>query len=507
MSEVISLEERISVITVFVIYLAIMTVIGLYSRKVLKKTPIDRFVEEFYVAGRGLGAAVVAFIVAAGLCSVGTFVGGPGLAWSLGLPWASLMGVQIFMNFYVLYGLGKKVGIVARRIKAVSFGDLLFERYEKSKLVALLYAITIIAFYTAYCSSQFVGSTRVFEVMTGWPYMIALVLVGAVTVFYAVIGGMRGVGLTLLIQGFFMTLAYALLIIGVWGKALADYGSLAAINEELIKKAGEAFMNAFRTPPGIAWVASQWIIFNLGLLALPHGLIATLSYKSVKAMKRAIYIGVPIVTFWTFGIWVALVGKIYFPTLPVPDRINPMLAMTFLPAGLGGVVFAGIISAAMSTIATMLILMSSSLLRHIYVLFVKPKATPQELKKVSLWSTLVIGAITFLLAIAAPPALEYIIIMAIGGSMSALFWPIIGLFWRRANKQGAIAAMAVGLVAYAIDKLKLVPLSATLFYGSDSVIPGLVFSLIAFLVVTYLTPPPSKRVIQLFWGAKPPEEG
>jgi Na+/pantothenate symporter len=91
--------------------------------------------------------------------------------------------------------------------------------------------------------------------------------------------------------------------------------------------------------------------------------------------------------------------------------------------------------------------------------------------------------------------------------MSALFWPIIGLFWKRANKYGAVAAMAVGLVVYGIDKLKLVPISATLFYGSDPVIPGLVFSLVAFLAVTYLTPPPSRRVIQIFWGARPPEEG
>lgn len=311
--------------------------------------------------------------------------------------------------------------------------------------------------------------------------------------------------MTLVIQGFFMTLAYILLIVGVWGRAIADYGSLAAINEALIKTAGESFMNAFRLP--VAWLFSQWIIFNLGLLALPHGLIATLTYRSVKAMKRAIYVGVPLVTLWTYGIWSALVGKIYFPKLTVPDHINPMLAMTFLPAGLGGIVYAGILSAAMSTIATMLIVVSAALLRQVYVIFVKPKATPEELKNVSTWLTLVVGIAAFLLAIAAPPALEYVIIMAIGGTMSALFWPIIGLFWKRANKYGAVAAMAVGLVVYGIDKLKLVPISTTLFYGSDPVIPGLVFSLVAFLAVTYLTPPPSRRVIQIFWGARPPEEG
>ena len=509
MSEItITPEERLSVAIVFTLYLVSITTLALYSRRILGKTSIDRYVEEFYVAGRGLGAAIVAFIVAAGLCSVGTFVGGPGLAWSLGMPWACLMGVQIYMNFYILYGLGRKLGIVSRRIGAVSLGDVLYERYDRSKLVALLYALIAVVFLIPYCSVQFVGSARVFEVMTGWPYMIALALSGLITVFYATIGGIRGVGLALVVQGVFMTACYALLVAGVWSRALADYGSLTAINEALIKVAGEGFMNVFRTPPGIAWVFSQWIIFNLGLLALPHGLMATLAYRSIKAMKRAVYIGVPIVTFWTYGIWVALVGKIYFPKLPVPDHINPVLAITMVPAGLGGIVYAGVISAAQSTIATMIMVMSSALLRHVYCLFVRPGATPVEMKRVATWFTLATGLLSFILAVTSPPALEYIIILAIGGTMSALFWPILlGLFWKRANKYGAIASMVVGLLVYAVDKLKVVPISATLFAGSDPVIPGMLFSFIAFLVATLVTPPPSRRAIQLFWGATPPEGG
>jgi sodium/pantothenate symporter len=499
-SEVILIEERLSVAAVFIVYLAVMTVLGMYARRVLRRTAVDRFVEEFYVAGRGLGAVVVAFIIAAGLCSVGTFLGGPGLAWLLGMPWASLMGVQIFMNFYILYGLGRKIGIVARRINAISFGDILYERYDRSRLVALLYTITIVIFFAAYSSTQFVGSARVFEVMTGWHYMIVLVLVGVITVFYSVIGGIRGVGLTIVVQGVFMTLCYALLIAFMWGRALADYGSLTAINEALIKTAGEDFMNVFRLP--IAWVASMWIIFNLGILALPHGVMAALTYKSVKSMKRAIYIGLPIVTFWTYGIWAALIGKIYFPKLSVPDHINPMIAMKFIPAGLGGIVYAGVISAAMSTVAAMLVLMSSAIVRHIYTTFIKP----EELRKASLLSTLGVGIVSFILAVSAPPALEYVIIMAIGGTISALFWPIVGLFWRRANRYGAIASMIVGLSTYIIDKLNIVRLSVILFRGSDPVMPGLVFSLIAFLIATYMTPPPSRRTLQLFWGAKPPEK-
>ncbi len=500
----ITFEERLSVAVVFTAYLVMLIIVGIYSRRVLGKTRIDKFIEEFYVAGRGLGAAVVAFIIASGLCSVGTFLGGPGLAWLLGMPWASLMGMQIFMNFYILYGLGRKIGIVARRIRAISFGDILYERYDRSKLVALLYALIVVVFLIPYCSSQFVGSTRIFEVMTGWPYMIALILTGLVTIFYAAVGGLRGIGLALLIQGVFMTACYAALVVGVWGRALADYGSLVAINEALIKVAGESFMNAFRLPP--LWLFSMWLIFNIGLLALPHGLMATLSYKSVKAMKRAIYIGVPIVTFWTYGIWVGLIGKIYFPHLKVPDHINPMLAMKILPAGVGGIVFAGVISAAQSTIATMTILMSSAVLQHIYRLFINPAATHEQLKRISVWLTIIIGAIAFALAITQPPALEYIIIFSIGGIMSALLWPIVlGLFWKRGNKYAAIASMIVGLVTYVLGKGGIVPLRAY-FGGADPCLPGLLFSLIAYLVVAYITPPPSLRAIQLFWGAEPPKE-
>ena len=80
--------------------------------------------------------------------------------------------------------------------------------------------------------------------------------------------------------------------------------------------------------------------------------------------------------------------------------------------------------------------------------------------------------------------------------------PLVGVVdtWKRANRCGALASTVVGLVVYAIDKLKLVPISATLFGGSDPVVPGMLFSLVAFLIATYLTPPPSKRAIQLFWS-------
>ena len=502
-------EERIITAATFIAYIALLAAIGLYARKVLKRTVIDKIRDRFYVAGRGLGAIAVAFLIAASLCSVGTFVGGPGLSWKLGIPWAAMVGgSQIFMNFLILYGIGRKFGIIARRIKAVSVGDILYERYERDKLIVLLYTIPVLVFLIPYCSVQFVGSSRIFEVMTGWPYMVALILAGLVTVFYVTVGGFRGVSLAIVVQGVFMTIATIALIAAAFGAVYSTYGGLVEANEELIRIAGEEFMNLYRLPPAL--VISWWIIFTIGLIACPHPLMATLSYKSIRAMKIAIIIGSVAVTLWTYGLctWAGLFAKLFFPELPVPDHAVPALTLRVVPPWLAGIVYAGVISAALSTIASMTILMSSAFLQHIYRTIIKPTATAEELKKVAHWATLIIGITAFLLAITQPPALEYIIIFAIGGLMSSLFWPlIVGMYWRRGNKYGAISSMIVGFTVFALGKSKLVPQIITLFGGADPVLPGVIFSGITYAIVSLLTSPPSTRVIKLFWGLEPVEEG
>jgi len=506
MSEVgllVTQAERIAVVLVFVIYLIGLVFIGVYARKRLGKTAIDRFAEEFYTGGRLLGAIVVAFIIGAGLCSVGTFVGGPGLSWRLGMPWYTVIGAQIFMNFFILIGLGKMVGIVARRTGALSVGDILFERYDRSKLIAVLYALPVIIFLTPYASVQFVGSSRIFEVMTGWSYKTALVLTALVTIFYATLGGIRGVGLAAMIQGIFMTVAALFLAVGVFGGALSQYGSFAGVHEALVKISGEKYVNPLAMGPRI--VLSWWIIFSLGVLVLPHGLMGTLSYRDTSAMKRAVYLGVIVVTFWTYILLGAgFFGKLWFPKLPVPDHVIPALTMKLLPPAMAGIVFAGVISAAQSTIAVMVILVSGAVVQNLYREIINPQAQPEQLKKITIYTTLVVGVVSLLLALTEPPALEYIIIMAIGGVMSSIFWPIVlGFLWPRGNKYGAIASMITGLVVFGVARLVYRPLAL----GFDPVIMGLLTSLVAYLAGTYLSGEiPSERVIRIFWGSEPPTD-
>lgn len=114
----------------------------------MDKAAVDRYVEEFYTGGRGLGVLAVAFMIAAGLCGAGTFVGSPGLAYKVGGPWLLINAAQIFVTFVVLGEIGKKIAIVARRIDAQSYLDLLVHRFNNNKIVIIFGVMSV----TVLCS-------------------------------------------------------------------------------------------------------------------------------------------------------------------------------------------------------------------------------------------------------------------------------------------------------------------------------------------------------------------
>ena len=95
-------NARLVVIVTFFVYTAGMLLIGWLAKKNMDRVSINKYIDEFYTGGRGMGALVVAMMIAAGLCSAGTFLGGPGLGYKLGATWVLVAGAQNFMTFIVL---------------------------------------------------------------------------------------------------------------------------------------------------------------------------------------------------------------------------------------------------------------------------------------------------------------------------------------------------------------------------------------------------------------------
>ncbi|NLG86729.1 MAG: hypothetical protein GX489_05880 [Firmicutes bacterium] len=153
-----------------------------------------------------------------------------------------------------------------------------------------------------------------------------------------------------------------------------------------------------------------------------------------------------------------------------------------------------------STVASMLILLSGSLLMDVYAKVIRPDVSLEKIGTLARPVTLILGIIAFLLALFPPKALEWIVYFAVAGLESSFFVPLLaGLYWRRANVQGAIAGMVGGLGAYIIIAGYLKNLS----FGMHPVVMSLAISAISYFVVTLVTPPPSETVLRLYWGKDP----
>ncbi|NLB82683.1 MAG: sodium/panthothenate symporter, partial [Synergistaceae bacterium] len=371
-----------------------------------------------------MGALIVAMMIAAGLCSAGTFLGGPGLGYKLGATWVTVAAAQNFMTFIVLGEVGKKVGIVARRINAQSIFGLLLHRFNKNRLIGIFGVVTIVCFMGSYVVAQLVGGARLFETMTGMSYELGLALFSGVILAIIAMGGIKGVALAIAFQGIVMTFA----VIALTSGALMHVGPLEAALRG-IAEVDPKLMTPWTWP--IAYHISMWLNFGFVIIGLPHATMGALTYKNTRSMHKSIVIGAVFVVLWTMTLpYLGLLTKAIIPDLKVADHAVPALAMVVLPPWLAGITLAGVAGAIQSTVGAMIIVITSSLIKEAYQSFFNPTASSEHLKKVNLWVTVIVCLMIFAASIKPPHALQYLIIFSIGGMASSFFWPILlGLYW------------------------------------------------------------------------------
>ncbi|GHS96417.1 sodium/panthothenate symporter [Synergistales bacterium] len=491
----VSNEARYIVIGTFVAYTVVMFLIGYVSKKVMDKTAVDHYMEEFYTGGRGMGALALAMMVAAGLCSAGTFLGGPGMAYQLGATWVMVVTAQCFMNFLILGTVGKKIGIVSRRIGAQSFMGLLMHRYNRNVFIAFIGILSVVGFMGSYVVAQFVGGARLFESMTGLDYKLGLVLFAVVVIIIAVFGGIKGVALAVVFQGLVMTVAVVAL---AWG----TFSHIGNVEEAFkgIAKADSSLLDPWKWP--LPYQISMWMNFGLVLIGIPHSTMGTLTYKNTQAMHKAIVIGAILVTLWSFALLgMGLLVRAIYPALKVSDHAIPILTMTVLPPWLAGVTIAGVAGAIQSTVAAMIIIICSAIVKDLYQTFINPSVEAAKLKKINMIVTGIVCLAIFAAAIQPPHALQVLIIFAVGGLASTFFWPLLlGVYWMKTNEYGALAGMLGGLVTYILTAGKYLPFDIT--FGMHAIAVSFVVSGVLTTTVSLITPKSPYGVVRVWFGAK-----
>ena len=459
------------------------------------------FASRYYIGNRTLGGFVLAMTTVATYGSVSSFVGGPGQAWSIGWGWVYMAAVQVTALF-LLYGiLGKKMMLVSHKTGAVTVIDVIRRRYNSNALAALS-ALIIVLFFAATMVAQFVGGAKLFASVTGYSYELGLAIFGIVVIVFTAIGGFRGVALTDALCGIVMLLGLVILACGLVNAG----GGL----EQLLQRA-EANNPAIADPLSggsmpYGFYFTQWLLVGIFTFCLPQSVVRCVGARDTKALRDAMVIGTVVIGFMmilgtSMGVLAAGVLTEPLEAYGSVDGIIPTAIASCLPPVLAGVAIVGPIAASISTVSSLLITASSSIVKDLWMHAAASKGRELPEPRVVTASqaiTLGVGVIVFVLSLVPPSVIWKINMFAFGGLETAFCWVLVmGLFWKRATKAGALASMAGGTLAYCA----CMALGFKLF-GLHQIVIGISVSLLLMVVVSLLTKREDEQSLELFFPRK-----
>lgn len=460
------------------------------------------FIAEYFLGNRMLGPFVLAMTTIATYGSVSSFVGGPGQAWSVGWGWVYMATVQVTALF-LLYGiLGKKMALVSRKLGAVTVIDVIRERYQSNAL-AVLSVIIMVLFFATTMIAQFVGGAKLFEAVTGYSYLMGLAIFGIACILFTTIGGFRGVAFTDALCGIAMivgivVLAGGILTAGGGYENIMD--TIAANHPEMMDPLSGGDM-----PIGLYF--TQWLLVGVFTFCLPQSVVRTMSYKDTKSLHSAMIWGTVICGAMMIG--VTSLGVLSAGVLTGDlasyggsiDNIIPTAIVRSLPPWLAGIAIIGPIAASISTVSSLLIASSSAIIKDLWLHHVEAKgnrAPEKTVMRASQAVTFVVGVVVFVLSIVPPDVIWKINMFAFGGLETAFCWVLVGgLFWKRANKAGALLSMGGGVLAYCVAMALGFKIA-----GLHQITIGITVALVLLIVGSLATKGADNRVLNVFFPEK-----
>lgn len=456
-----------------ILYLCVMLGIAWKVNKIKNNDNVN-FMEEYFIGSRNMGGFVLAMTIIATYVGASSFIGGPGVAYKLGLGWVLLACIQTPTAFLTLGILGKRLAIISRRINGVTITDFLRARY-KNDLVVILGSVIMLVFFIGTIVANFVGGARLFESVTGLPYIVGLTIFSVVIIFYTTIGGFRAVALTDAIQGGVMLIAAGILFFTL----LKDGGGMENIMRTVEKINPDLLTPTSGGAIAKPFILSFWMLVGVAILGLPATSVRCMGFKNSKSMHNAMIIGTSVVGILMLVMHlIGVMGIAISPNVEIGDKIIPTLAIGKLHPLLAGVFIGGPLAAIMSTVDSFLILSSATIVKDIYINYINPNPQDKKIKKLSLMTSLIIGIIVFILALNPPKLLVWINLFALAGQEAAFFCPIIfGLYWKKANATGALLSMVFGILFF----LYLTIFKVNVF-GMHHIVPVILLNIFIFVI-------------------------
>ena len=410
---------------------------------------------DYFLAGRALPWwAIGASLIAANI-SAEQIIGMSGSAWVLGIA----IGAYEWMAALTLVVVGKYLLPVFLEHGIYTMPQFLEERYDaRVRNVVAFFWLGVYVFVNL-TSILWLGALAV-NTVTGLDMLWGLLGLGAFATAYSLYGGLKAVALTDIIQVSLLVLGGILIAIIALDEVAGGDGMLAGFGI-LMAEAPEKFDLIFSKDsphyaalPGISVLVGGMWIMNLSYWGFNQYIIQrALAAKSTQEAQKGIMFAaflkmlMPIIV-----VLPGIAAVVLAPDLDTPDKAYPTV-MNLLPAGLLGLVFAALIAAIVSSLASMMNSISTIFTMDLYRHIGSRQTSEQHLVKVGRGASLT--AIVTAMIVARPllgqfdQAFQYI------QEFTGFFTPgvcalfLLGIFWKRTTANGALGT-AIGSAVLSI---------------------------------------------------------
>lgn len=506
---------------------------------------------DFYVAGRGVPPIYNGMAIGADWMSAASFIGMAGTIMLLGYDGLAYImgwtGGYLFLTILLAPQL--------RKYGRWTVPEFIGDRFN-SKFALVLAAICTIIISFTYSIGQLSGSGvvigRLFEIDAKLGTMIGVVLIAI----YAAFGGMKGITWTQVAQYIILIIAYLVPVIfmslQLTGNPIPwiSYGEIVTQMGELDRELGISEYFAPFTN-GTKWQFLA-LMFTLmcGTAGLPHVIVRFYTVSTMKAARWSgawalifiglLYFSAPAYAAFARFILMTEVAGSSIASLPAWTKswvetgklqvadgngdgtlqwseiviANDIVVMaTPEIANLGvfviGLVAAGAMAAALSTAGGLMISLSSSFAHDIYYRIINPKATDKQRLLVGRISIVVATLLAGIIALDPPGAITQIVAWAFAIA-SGTFFPalVLGVWWKRANAQGTIAGLLVGL-GVTLGYIFAAKYGGFTILGIIDTGAGVFGAIAAFatnIIVSLATPAPSKELQDEVENLRYPEQ-
>lgn len=262
--------------------------------------------------------------------------------------------------------------------------------------------------------------------------------------------------------------------------------------------------------PYTALTICSTLAWGLGYFGMPHILLRFMAIEDENKLKLSRRIAsIWVVISMAVAVFIGVVGYSLSKMNIIPmlegsnsETVIVQIASTLsmrgvIPALIAGVILAGILAATMSTADSQLLAAASSISQNLIQDFGKKKLDTKTSLIIARVTVIVISLIAVFIA-QDPNSSIFTIVSFAWAGFGAAFGPVIllALFWKRSNKQGALAGMIAGGIMVFVWKYGISTLGGA--FAIYELLPAFVIALLVNVAVSLATPAPSREIVEVF---------